>query len=414
MTLGGYDKSRFILQDGSWSIGGANDLVVQVQSITWTGSDQKEGEGLLPTPITAYIDSALPYIWLPKEACILFELSFDLEWDEGSKLYLVNDSLHTTLKQRNPTVTFNLGGMTGGSTTNVNITLPYSAFDLTASFPLVQNATRYFPLKRAADPTQFAIGRTFLQEAYVIADYERRNFSVSPCRWENEAKPEIISTFSPTYNLTPATQPGSSNSTGSGSKKSTNTGAIAGGVVGGIATIAVFTFLIWFCYWKPRREQHYTTEGEKAEKVSLPDDPHATNAELGNNQTNSGLPELVGTVGGRTQGVFELPAREEVAKEMRATIDAQELPTPDTVSEATHGGFPWNERSGQSPSPLSSPGLEGTFSPMSSPSPEPNSPVPSPSMISSVGQSPSPPPVVQPQPQRVIRVPLHARNSSLS
>ena len=161
--MGGYDRSRFTQHDGSWPIDGADNLAVQLQSII--GTTGSNSQGLLPTPITALIDSSLPYIWLPREAYLLFEIAFGLEWDDISQLYLVNDTLHTSLVQQNASLTFNLGGMTGGSTTNVNITLPYAAFDLTASQLLVTNATRYYPLKRAANPTQYVIGRTFFQEA---------------------------------------------------------------------------------------------------------------------------------------------------------------------------------------------------------------------------------------------------------
>ncbi|RAL66809.1 hypothetical protein DID88_007592 [Monilinia fructigena] len=75
----------------------------------------------------------------------------------------------------------------------VNITLPYAAFDWWAEYPLVQNATRYFPLKRASDSSQITLGRVFLQEAYLIADYERSQFSIHQRNW---------STFYPTSNPT--------------------------------------------------------------------------------------------------------------------------------------------------------------------------------------------------------------------
>jgi hypothetical protein len=99
-----------------------------------------------------------------------------LTWDNSTELYLVNGSLHDTLMLQNATLAFIIGNLKGSS---VNITFPYGAFDLTASPPLVTNTSRYFPFKRAADSTQWTLGRTFFQEAYVTADYERGNFSVS-------------------------------------------------------------------------------------------------------------------------------------------------------------------------------------------------------------------------------------------
>jgi len=43
--------------------------------------------------------------------------------------------------------------------------LPYAAFDLVADYPLVIDSSRYFPLMRAANESQYTLGRTFLQEA---------------------------------------------------------------------------------------------------------------------------------------------------------------------------------------------------------------------------------------------------------
>lgn len=56
--------------------------------------------------------------------------------------------------------------------------LPYGAFDLQASHPIYPNATNYFPLRRADNESQYTLGRVLLQEAYIIVDYERGNFSL--------------------------------------------------------------------------------------------------------------------------------------------------------------------------------------------------------------------------------------------
>jgi len=303
--------------------------------------------------------------------------------------------------------------MMEGSSTNVNITLPYAAFDLTASAPLVNSTTRYYPLKRAANSTQYLLGRTFLQEAFLIADYERRNFSVSPCQWDTISKPDIITTFSPTYNMTSVAgspPPPSNNSTTKVSGGSSDIGAIAGGVVGGVLVSVIIAGLVFFfCYWKPKRRQDYSTHGEKSEMFAhLPDNPalalgdrHLSKAELGNTQRTSGVPELEGSSG----AVFEMPVREEAASEMSAPYNnVYEMPTPETASEVTRDGFPWRmslleRRAGQSPSPLGSPEAQSVTSPVSSPSLRFSSPIPSPSMIPSPLPSP---------PQRAVRPDLNS------
>lgn len=142
----------------------SRDLVVGVQSITTTDSSGAQTSLLPSGGIFAFVDSTLPYIWLPVDACQAFEKAFGLTWNQTNEMYLVNSTLHSALLARNANVTFTIGvGKSGGET--VDIILPYASFDLTATPPLVKNTTSYFPLKRAANDTQYTIGRAFLQEA---------------------------------------------------------------------------------------------------------------------------------------------------------------------------------------------------------------------------------------------------------
>ncbi len=166
LTLGGYDASRFVPNNVSFSLApdDSRDIVVGLQSIT-----AKDANGsttsLLPSPILTFIDSTIPYIYLPLEACQLFENAFGLVWNTTLQQYLVNDTLHESLLARNPTFTFQIGDTTNGGPT-VDIVLPYASFDLIGEYPLVYNTTRYFPIQ-PGNETQYTLGRTFLQEAYV-------------------------------------------------------------------------------------------------------------------------------------------------------------------------------------------------------------------------------------------------------
>jgi hypothetical protein len=142
----------------------SRDLVIGIQSITMANSTNSQISLLPSGGIFAFVDSTLPYIWLPLDACQAFERAFGLTWNQTSEMYLVNSTLHSTLVASNANVTFTLGvGKSGGDT--IDVVLPYASFDLTASPPLVQNSTSYFPLKRAANETQYTLGRAFLQEA---------------------------------------------------------------------------------------------------------------------------------------------------------------------------------------------------------------------------------------------------------
>ncbi|KAK0513754.1 hypothetical protein JMJ35_003476 [Cladonia borealis] len=184
LTFGGYDASRFVPNNVSFSLAPdiSRDIVVGLQSIT-----AKDANGsttsLLPSPILTFIDSTVPYIYLPPEACQLFENAFGLVWNKTLELYLVNDTLHDSLLAKNATFTFQIGDTTTGGPT-IDIVLPYASFDLIGQYPLVDDTTRYFPLQKGNE-TQYTLGRTFLQEAYLITNYEHSNFSVSQCLFED-------------------------------------------------------------------------------------------------------------------------------------------------------------------------------------------------------------------------------------
>ena len=189
LTFGGYDVARFVQNNVTFPFGPdtSRDLIVPIQSIT---IDATSGP-LLSSVIYAYIDSLVPHIWLPLEACRAFEKAFGLIYNDTAELYFVNDTIHEKLLSQNPNVTFTLGPASAGGST-VDILMHYGSFDLTAEYPIVDNATRYFPLRQAQNDSQYTLGRAFLQDAYVIADYDRSNFSVSQAVFPNGSNTQQI------------------------------------------------------------------------------------------------------------------------------------------------------------------------------------------------------------------------------
>lgn len=166
LTLGGYDQSRFTPNNSTFSFAsGTTDLVVGIQSIFSTNANGTSNS-LLSSGILAYVDSTVSGLTLPIEVCQSFEKAFGLKYNQTNGFYLVDSALHTALLQQNASVTFTLGGTTTGGKT-INITLPYSSFDLQLSppVPLISDKTNYFPLKRAVNTTRYVLGRMFLQEA---------------------------------------------------------------------------------------------------------------------------------------------------------------------------------------------------------------------------------------------------------
>jgi hypothetical protein len=164
LVFGGYDSSKAGTTNMSFTSASdiSRDLTVGLQSIST--SIQGEPVELLPSGIFTFIDSTIPHIWLPLAACEEFEKALGLTWNSTVGLYLVNDTLHESLLSTNASFTFKIGNATDEGST-IDIVLPYASFDLTVDYPIVSNQTRYFPLQRAANDTQYTLGRTFLQEA---------------------------------------------------------------------------------------------------------------------------------------------------------------------------------------------------------------------------------------------------------
>ena len=199
LTLGGYDANRFEPNGISFDFYPdiSRDLSVNLHAIT---TDSTTPSDLLPAKsISIFIDSTVPEIWLPRSACTAFERAFGIEYDETSKRYLISPEQRAHLLGQDASVTFTIGPNAKSGSETINITLPYKAFDLEVSFPIVANTSHYFPLQRAANDTQYTLGRTFLQEAYLFANYENQNFSVSACKWDERKVQDqhIVSVMSP-------------------------------------------------------------------------------------------------------------------------------------------------------------------------------------------------------------------------
>lgn len=165
LTLGGYDARRYASSNLTFSLANENshDLVVGVQSISIIGSSLK----LLPNPVLAFIDAILPHIWLPLEACLVFEAVFGITWDPNPGLYSVNETMHQRLLDQNATIVFAIG--TNTLTTNVlGLAFPYASFKL-ETLDTYPNVTKFneIILRRAVSDTPYTLGRTFLRETYV-------------------------------------------------------------------------------------------------------------------------------------------------------------------------------------------------------------------------------------------------------
>ena len=167
LILGGYDTSRFEPNNITFSFNGTGSAIfaVNIGAIILTTNDNITVLTGPNNSVPALIDSTTPYMYFPLYLCQQFEKAFGIEWDADVQAYLVNNTLHQALQSQNTSIVFNLGNSSTTPGQGFNISLPYAAFDLIAEAPLVPNATRYFPLMRSANESQYTLGRTFLQEA---------------------------------------------------------------------------------------------------------------------------------------------------------------------------------------------------------------------------------------------------------
>jgi hypothetical protein len=142
-----------------------------------------------------------------------------------------------------------------------NIQLPYGAFDMQASYPFYQNATNYFPIRRAANNSQYTIGRTFLQEAYLIADHERSNFTVAQATFDNLNSKHLVAIEKPVANATN----GAHTATATTSSSSISGGAIAGIVIGAIVGVTLIVLAAWFFIRRNKRKHQPLPTSEPKE-----------------------------------------------------------------------------------------------------------------------------------------------------
>lgn len=339
LTLGGYDTTRFTPNDLNFTMFEdiSRDLLVTVQNITTNGTAATDGGVLYSQSFAAYIDALVPYLWLPTDACTAFEQAFNLTWNDTAELYFISDTLHAQLLSENPTVSFSLGP--SSSSAAVTVSLPYSiALDLNASFPLADPSSRYFPLKRADNSTQYTLGRAFLQSAYVIANYEYFNFSVSQALYPS-------SSTSPNLVSLPAKGASSSSSSSLG------TGAIVGIAVAVIAILAIVGIAVFVLFRRRRRAregENRTSEhsldplqppnrpeldaqsiqiSESGGKPIIPTEmPGADHAIQEKDATEQMIAEK-GSDERKRQEIFELPANEVAASEFH-TPESTPIPTP--------------------------------------------------------------------------------------
>ncbi|KAI1342406.1 aspartic peptidase domain-containing protein [Xylariaceae sp. FL0016] len=291
LTLGGYDANRFEPHGTEFSLNAsAPQLETLVRSITTSVSDTSKAPtswasssislSYFNESVTALIDGSTPYLWLPPVICDRFATAFNLTWNETLGLYLFSSIENLEAYRSSPDLTFTF---TLSSKDNlddfgqpldvpgvVNITISANAFIQNLRYPFMDiigygsPAVPYFPLKPTDNNSQVIIGRSFLQEAYIITNYEKSTFSVHQAKFPDDPADTSIQTIA--YDPS-SSYPGPASRTTS-AKGLTHTqliGLIVGVCLVGTAIVAT----IWFMHRRRRQQQTLATSQEDSFKDEI-------------------------------------------------------------------------------------------------------------------------------------------------
>jgi hypothetical protein len=171
---------------------------------------------------------------LPLDVCQRFEQIFGLQYDKVNDIYIVDDTLRSSLVANNASVNFTLGN----GTASVVIDFPYSFLDFTLGPPYINTTSRVFPLRRAANASLVTLGRVFLQRIYLTANYDTDILSISRAVYDADTAPRVLAITNSTSSPPPPRD------------KNLNSGSIAGIVIGSVAAVLAVLGLIYIWFRK--------------------------------------------------------------------------------------------------------------------------------------------------------------------
>jgi hypothetical protein len=220
------------------------------------------------SPYIAEIDSSRPYLYLPDSICRDMAQVLGLAYDNQTEHYLISAENHADFQSKNPALEFQLASTGGkfGSDALVNVSIPYSSLALNLSFPIMKVpgiSSLYFPIKAATSEKQYSLGRAFLQEVYLIANYERGKFSLKNVNWAR------ISSIKPTAVPILSTRNSSSNPPYLCTNSHTTRKTIVGVVLGVLIPALVIAILIIWSLLRRRRRKNEEATHEKDQKSDL-------------------------------------------------------------------------------------------------------------------------------------------------
>ncbi|PHH49866.1 hypothetical protein CFIMG_006173RA [Ceratocystis fimbriata CBS 114723] len=316
LTLGGYDASRLPTQPSNIDFTLSRDTMIprvlvrgiQVSTNNSAMPSNWESKPQILSNFTnsfqAIIDSSTPYLWLPEPVIEDFVSAMNLTYNRTLDAYVITNEQMAALKQDDGfEFTFTLSSYDNNNSFGtplsvdgvVNVTLSGAAFAHVLQYPYKDQAINfgdhdvpYFPIKKARDDN-FILGRTFLQEVYLLTRYDSASFQLHQAAFPSDPIKN--------RNIQPITQPLNSlypdpDSDQSDEKKGgLSKAALSGIIAGGGSAIAFIGMGIWWFLQRRKGNKAQVREIEAARSLAyndykLPNTPNSTFSNTGDHSVH--------------------------------------------------------------------------------------------------------------------------------
>jgi hypothetical protein len=199
LTLGGYDERRMIRNEVEFPFGEDSEKrhLAWVESVVWTEQSRTFSfDASSGSNYTTHIDPTQPFIYFP--SAIYDELSTNpnFQYDNHTSRLIVTDDKIAMFKTKAPQLKISITPLDrlhkpGQS---VEISLPTESLLQRVDYPIAQKnqSLWYVPIRRANDSSQYVLGRAFLQNAYLVSDYERNSYSMHQATVEEGNGPDPL------------------------------------------------------------------------------------------------------------------------------------------------------------------------------------------------------------------------------
>ncbi|KAL0944334.1 eukaryotic aspartyl protease family protein [Colletotrichum truncatum] len=307
VTLGGYDASRFVMHNNEFSLDPSDGLPhALVRGIEVTAGQDRAVPGgwdartrilsNMSTSFTAMIDSSTPYLWLPDTICDQFAEAFNLTYNSTFDLYTVTNEQYAAFKAGSSSFSFTFSFSSHDNNDDfgrplqvpgvVNITITAAAFAHVLRYPFKSESIKYgdpavpyFPLRRASNFTNtFIIGRTFLQEAYLITKYDSGVFSLHQAVFPDDSQMHL--------NVSDIKRPDNSPYPPPPSQEGfhgLSTAQMAGIAAGAVAA-CIALLVVWYCLRRRKSAACAATraleEGKDTASTIMPEPPRSPIAKI--------------------------------------------------------------------------------------------------------------------------------------